>query len=592
MNDFAALGLSEPILKAIGELGFETPTPIQEKTIPHLLSTGEDVIAFAQTGTGKTAAFGLPAVQLAEVEDKDPQTLVLCPTRELCLQINRDLTQFAKYIKGLHVVAVYGGASISGQIKDLRRGAQIVVGTPGRVRDLIKRGKLRLGQLRRVILDEADEMLSMGFKEELDDILSNTPEEKQTLLFSATMSKAMNSMTKTYMKSPVEFSVARKNIGAENVEHFFYMVPARERYEVLKRIADMNPDIYGIVFCRTRRDTKDIARKLMEDGYNADALHGDLSQAQRDEVMERFRSRQLQMLVATDVAARGLDVKALTHVINYNLPDDFESYIHRSGRTGRAGESGISIAIVHSREGRKIRELEKRNGITFTKAMVPTGEEICRTQLYALIDKIKDVKVNDEQIAPFMPAINEKLEGLDREAIIKHFVSAEFNRFLSYYQGAPDLNKGGSQRKMRDSQPKQSKEERRRGVKFSNIYVNVGTKQGLNPGRLIGLVNNALDSGDAKIGRIELMKRFSFFEIEEGKKEQVVQALTGAKFEGTDILAEVSTAPLPPPQDRRDRKGFKGKGGRDRKSRDRKPSWKGRKGAAKGGYKKKRYDRD
>jgi ATP-dependent RNA helicase DeaD len=412
MNSFTDIGLHDEILNAVRELGFEKPTPIQAKAIPQLLSTNQDLIAFAQTGTGKTAAFGLPAIHLTNVEDKRTQTLVLCPTRELCLQITKDLTNYSKYIKGLGIVAVYGGASIETQIKALKKGAQIVVGTPGRTRDLIKRKKLLIGNVERVVLDEADEMLTMGFKEELDSILAETPHEKQTLLFFATMSKEIMAITKKYMSDPVEISAARMNTVAENVKHFYYMVQAKDRYEVLKRIADINPNIYGIVFCRTRRETKETANKLMQDGYNADALHGDLSQAQRDEVMGRFRMRQLQLLVATDVAARGLDVNDLTHIINYNLPDDAEIYIHRSGRTGRAGKSGTSIAIVHTRETRRIQEIEKKFRIVFCKELVPSGRDICKKQLYSLIDKIEKVEVDDKQIEPFMPAIYKNKSNL------------------------------------------------------------------------------------------------------------------------------------------------------------------------------------
>ena len=373
MSTFLETGLNQELQKAVQELGFETPTPIQAKTIPHLLSSKQDVIALAQTGTGKTAAFGLPALHLTNVGAKHTQTLVLCPTRELCMQITKDIRNYAKHIKGVGVVAVYGGSSIDTQIRELNREAQIVVATPGRAKDLIGRKKLRLNNVERIILDEADEMLSMGFKEELDAILDETPKEKQTLLFSATMSKDIIRITKKYMSDPIEMSVARLNEGAKNVSHLYYMVQAKDRYEVLKRIADINPNIYGIVFCRTRRETKEVANKLMSDGYNADALHGDLSQAQRDEVMGRFRTRHLQLLVATDVAARGIDVTDLTHIINFNLPDDSETYVHRSGRTGRAGKKGTSIAIIHTRESGKIREFEKKFGIEFSREKVPSG---------------------------------------------------------------------------------------------------------------------------------------------------------------------------------------------------------------------------
>jgi len=540
MTTFAETGLSDSLLKAVGELGFENPTPIQAKTIPHLLASEQDLIAFAQTGTGKTAAFGLPAIQLTQVEDRKTQTLILCPTRELCMQITKDLSNYSKFIKGFSVVAVYGGASIDTQIKALNKGAHIVVGTPGRTKDLINRRKLQLGAVERVVLDEADEMLSMGFKEDLDAILSKTADTKQTLLFSATMSKEVIAITKKYMNDPVELAATRQNTVAENVKHTYYMVHAKDRYEVLKRIADINPNIYGIVFCRTRRETKEVANKLMQDGYNADALHGDLSQAQRDEVMGRFRKHQLQLLVATDVAARGLDITDLTHIINYNLPDEVEVYIHRSGRTGRAGKSGTSIAIVHTRENRKIRDIEKKFKIKFTKEAVPSGKDICTKQLYALIDKIEKVEVDDNQIEPFMPVIYKKLEWLSREELIKHFVSAEFNRFLGYYKNARDINVSDDhQDEKRGKREKRGRDDRRR-TSFSRLFINVGSRDKLTPARLIGLINEGLDSGDSEIGKIEILRNFSFFEIEARKESQLMKALKDLEFEGKTLALEIS----------------------------------------------------
>lgn len=538
MTAFAKIGLSNPLLKAIEELGFDIPTPIQSKTIPHLLSSDRDLIALAQTGTGKTAAFGLPAIQLTVLSQKHPQTLVLCPTRELCIQVMKDLDIYGKYVDGLEVLAVYGGASIEKQIKSLRKGVHIVVGTPGRTKDLIKRKVLKLGEVERVILDEADEMLNMGFKEDLDDILSNTSDEKQTLLFSATMSKEVERITKQYLNDPDKISAARQNLGASTVKHLFYKVQAKDRYEALKRIADINPNIYGIVFCRTRRDTKDIANKLMQDGYNADAIHGDLSQAQRDEVMNRFRKRHLQMLVATDVAARGLDVNDLTHVINFNLPDNPEVYTHRSGRTGRAGKSGISIAIIHSRDMRKIKDIEKRSGISFKKELVPTGKDICSKQLYKLIDKIENVEVDEDQIGPFLPTINKKLSWLSREQLIKRFVSAEFNRFLEYYKGSRDLNLT-DKKKDRGKQEQKTKRERR-SQGFSTLYINLGYKNDLTPHRLIGLINEVLDSSEAEIGKIEITKKYSFFEIDTLVAPQLLEGLKRTKFEGVSVFAELT----------------------------------------------------
>ena len=534
---FSHTFLKDELLTAIKELGFKKPTPIQEKVIPHLLSSNQDLIASAQTGTGKTAAFGLPLLNLTQVEDPRTQTIILCPTRELCIQITNDLKKYSKYIKGINIVAVYGGARIETQIKGLNKGAHIVIGTPGRTKDLIKRKKLSIINVERVILDEADEMLSMGFKEDLEAILAKTPKIKQTLLFSATMTKKVIAVTKKYMRNALEISVASIKMTAENVTHVLYTVQAKDRYEVIKRVADINPDIYGLVFCRTRRETKEIANKLINDNYNADTLHGDLSQPQRDEVMGRFRKRQIQLLVATDVAARGLDVVDLTHVINYNLPDDDEIYIHRSGRTGRAGKKGISIAIVHGRETRKINEIENKYGISFTKNLVPNGEEICQKRLFALIDKIETVNVNEKQIEPFLPVIYKKLDWLDREKLIKHFVSAEFNRYLSYYKNAKDINltdrpKGGKRGKI-------SKQNRRQ-TPFEKFYINIGFKNKINPGRLIGLINDCLNSRDAVIGHIEIQKKFSFFEIEGKYEAQLVNSIKNKKFEGIPLLIETA----------------------------------------------------
>ncbi|MEM9990495.1 MAG: DEAD/DEAH box helicase, partial [Bacteroidota bacterium] len=502
----------------------------------HLLDSSKDLIASAQTGTGKTGAFGLPAVHLTDSSSKLTQTLIICPTRELCLQIRNDLGAFAKNDRELHIVAVYGGASIETQIKALRRGAQIVVATPGRAIDLLKRGKLRLQHVERIILDEADEMLSMGFKEDLETLFEATSEERQILLFSATMSKRVKQITKGYMQNPVEIAAERVNTAAKNVQHLCYTVRSSDRYEVLKRIADMNPNIYGITFCRTRRETKEVANKLLNDGYNADALHGDLSQAQRDEVMEKFRRRNLQMLVATDVASRGLDVDELTHVINFNLPDDPEVYVHRSGRTGRAGKSGTSIAVINTRESRKIKDIERISGITFENAKVPTGKEICSKQLYALIDRIEKTEVDEEQIAPFLPDIYKKLEWLSREQLIQHFVSAEFNRFLEYYKNSRDIN-------VENGKSKREKKERERSGKrppFARMFINVGAKQQLDPRALIGIINRGLGSSDAAIGKIDIMKNFSFFDLEKEAAEELCEALKGQSYEGVNLLVEIS----------------------------------------------------
>ena len=538
MDNFKQTRLHPDILKAITKMGFETPTPIQAKTIPHLMASAHDLIATAQTGTGKTAAFGLPSIHLTDIEDRRTQTLVLCPTRELCMQITKDLGNFSKYINGMNILAVYGGASIQSQIKSLKKGAQIVIGTPGRTKDLIKRKRLNISHVARVILDEADEMLTMGFKEDLEMILAQTPQEKQTLLFSATMSKRVVEITKSYMNNPLEIAAARMNIAADNVQHIYYMVNAKDRYEAIKRIIDINPGIYGIIFCRTRRETKEVANKLMHDGYNADTLNGDLSQVQRDDVMGRFRNRQLQILVATDVAARGLDVDDLSHVINFNLPDDDEIYVHRSGRTGRAGKKGISIIIIHTREMRKIREIEKKFSITFIRETVPSGLDICKKRLYTLIDKVENVKVDEQQIGQFMPDIYKKLEWLEREELVKHFVSTEFNRYLSYYKNARDINiSGDSMGGERSKREKQSRGDRR-NTSFAGFYVNVGFQHKLNPGRLIGLINKCLRSSDAVIGKIEVMKKFSFFEIDNKWESKLFVGFKGKKFEGIPLLVE------------------------------------------------------
>ena len=541
MKSFNDSGLNQKILKALTEMGFETPTPIQAKAIPHLMSSNQDIIASAQTGTGKTAAFGLPSIHMTQIDKKMPQTLVMCPTRELCIQITRDLTNFSKYLSGLKIVAVYGGASVDTQVRALRQGAQIVIGTPGRTKDLIKRKKLILSDIKRVVLDEADEMLTMGFKEDLEAILAETPSKKQTLLFSATMSKRIISITKRYMNDPIQISAARVNLGAENVQHLYYMVHAKDRYEVLKRIADSNPNIYGITFCRTRKETKEISNKLMQDGYNADAIHGDLSQAQRDEVMDRFRKRKLHMLVATDVAARGLDVNDLTHVINYNLPDEEEVYVHRSGRTGRAGKSGISIAIIHTREVGRIKAIERISKIKFSSELVPSGKDICQKQLYSLMDKIKRVVVDEYQIEPFLPTIYEKLESLDREELIKHFVSAEFNRFLDYYKNSRDINVSESPGRKNNKPPRErvSQKERRKSS-FARLFINVGKNNNVSPSRLIGIINEGLNSSDAVIGKIEVMKNSSFFEIEESKKSQLLKALNVTVVGGVKLSVEIA----------------------------------------------------
>lgn len=574
MKSFNETGLGPEILKAISEIGFDAPTPIQAQTIPFILDSTRDLVALAQTGTGKTAAFSLPVLQQIDLDKKRVQMIVLCPTRELCMQIAKDMVSFTKYTKKLDVVAVYGGTSIDKQIKSLRDGAQVVAGTPGRVIDLIKRRALKLEDVRWLVLDEADEMLNMGFKEDLDTILAETPEERQTLLFSATMPKEIQNIARRYMKDPHQIEMGKRNTGAANVEHLYYMVNARDRYNALKRIADVNPDIYGIVFCRTRRETQEVADSLIADGYNADSLHGDLSQAQRDQVMGRFRSRHLQMLVATDVAARGLDVNDLTHVINYNLPDELEAYIHRSGRTGRAGKSGISVTIIHSREQGKIRQLEKKVGKSFTLQTVPGGEEICEVQLFHLIDTLKNIEVDESTIGEYLPAIYEKLGDMSREELIKKFVFEEFNRFLKYYKNAPDLNaKASSARDSRDGRDSRdsrddgdSRESRRRSsVNFARFHVNIGAKQQLNAARLIGLINEQTSTQGIEIGKIEILNTVAFFEIDERYSAEVEKGFYNATFEGNDVRVEPAKSTGKPTDfaPRREKKKFKSGGGGD-----------------------------
>ncbi|MBR6277860.1 MAG: DEAD/DEAH box helicase [Bacteroidales bacterium] len=539
--NFEEIGLKEPIVQAVKDMGFEQLTPIQEKTIPFIINGGGDLIALAQTGTGKTAAFGLPVLNMIDAQSKDTQVLVLCPTRELCLQITGDLKNFSSRMKDLEVVPVYGGSSIETQIKQLKKRCQIVVATPGRAIDLMERKSLKINSIKWLVLDEADEMLSMGFKEDLDRLLNETPEDKTTLLFSATMPADIESMAHSYMKNPQEIAVARKNIGAENVEHQYFVVRSKDRYEALKRIADVNPDIYGIVFCRTRMECKEVADKLIADGYNADALHGDLSQAQRDNVMQRFRSKHLQILVATDVAARGLDVNDLSHVINYNLPDDPEVYIHRSGRTGRAGKSGVSICILHLREKNRMRLIEKVCKKQFVAKPVPSGKEICEIQLFNLIDKMKNVEIDEKQISAFSAQIEEKLQDMSREELIKKFVSLEFNRFLDYYRNAKDINvdERDDEKSKKQRKDKSLKDGfRERNTKYSRLFISLGSKDNIAPSKMMGFINRIVDNRDVSIGRIDIMRNFSFFEVDEPHVNEVLLAMRNAKFDGVAVSVE------------------------------------------------------
>lgn len=532
MNSFNEMGLAPELVRAVEELGFETPTPIQEKAIPVILNGTSDLVVLAQTGTGKTAAFGLPLLQMGEVKADHLQSLILCPTRELCVQITGELKKYARYIQGVKVVPVYGGASINDQIRALKGDTQIVVGTPGRVLDMIERKALNLSKIRWMILDEADEMLNMGFKDDLDAILAGTPSEKQTLLFSATMPQDVSKIARQYMKSPEEISVGQRNSGAENVSHEFYMVHAKDRYLALKRVADINPDIYGIVFCRTRMETKEVADKLMQDGYNADALHGDLSQSQRDYVMSRFRMKNIQLLVATDVAARGLDVQELTHIINYNLPDDPEVYIHRSGRTGRAGKTGISISLIHTRESGRIKELERLLHKSFERKMVPTGKEICERQLMNLVDRVENTIVDEVNIKKYLPAIFEKLSWLEREELIKRFISVEFNRFLEYYKDAVDLNVTATE--------KRNESVKTRPSNFARLHINLGLKHGLSPSALISVINRHCHGKRIDFGRIEILRKFSFFEVDESRVNHLLKDLDNAQFDGQPLKIELS----------------------------------------------------
>lgn len=539
MNIFSEIGLKGEILDAISELGFEEPTPIQEKTIPHLLSTEEDIIGLAQTGTGKTAAFGLPILQQLDQGTKKTQALILSPTRELALQITSDLKKYAKYLGKIGIVTVYGGASVSEQVKELKSNAQIIVGTPGRVLDLLKRKKMDLSEIKTLVLDEADEMLSMGFKEDMDNILAKTSTEKRVLLFSATMPKAIAEIARKYMHKPTEIAVGKKNTGAENVLHQYYLIHARDRYHALKRISDINPDIYGIVFCRTRRETKEVADKMMQDGYNADALHGDLSQAQRDHVMRKFRLKHLNILVATDVAARGLDVDDLTHIINYNLPDDPEVYIHRTGRTGRAGKKGIAVTLIHLKEKGKLRDIEKILGKKIERKLVPSGKEICEKQLFNMIDKVeKHGTFDEEQIESFLPEIYKKLSWLSKEDLIKRFVSLEFSRFLDYYKGAPDINVSEKKEK---EQKKENKKNSNK-ISFTRFFINVGKNQKLSKTDIIGLVNQQLRVRNVEIGKIEMLSDFSFVEIDSNFQNDFLNGFKNVRLKGKKINVEVSNS--------------------------------------------------
>lgn len=540
---FKELGISPEILKAIDELGFENAMPVQAETLPILLNDDVNLVALAQTGTGKTAAFGLPMIQKMDYSNKDTEVLVICPTRELCIQIANDCKSYSKYIDGCSILPVYGGASIDVQIRALKKGVKMIVATPGRMNDLINRGKVDISKIKYVVLDEADEMLDMGFKDDLDNILGQTPEERNTLLFSATMPKEVENIAKNYMSNPVRVQIGTRNQGSDNVSHFYYLVHAKDRYLALKRIADYYPDIYAIIFCRTKIETQEVSDMLIRDGYNADSLHGDLSQAQRDHVMTRFRCKNIQMLVATDVAARGLDVNDLTHVINYNLPDELEQYVHRSGRTGRADKLGISIAIINLKEKHKIKDIERQIKKEFTKAQIPTGKEVCAKQLFNMIDKVEQVDVNYAEIETFLPDIMKKLEWMDKEELIRKFVSLEFNRFLEYYRGAIDLNVDESRERERRDRDERSEGRGRRGSKngnFQRLFISLGHKDKIVPQRLIGMINDYTQDRDIQIGKIDILDNFSYIEIGSDKAQEVIDAFNDKFVKGRSITVEIA----------------------------------------------------
>lgn len=545
LKTFEELGVSEEIRRAITELGFEQPMPVQEEVIPYLLGNRNDIIALAQTGTGKTAAFGIPVLQRIDPGNRATQALVLSPTRELCLQIADDLKDFSKYMKGVNIVPVYGGASIETQIRSLHHGAQIIVATPGRLIDLMHRGKAVLDEVRNVVLDEADEMLNMGFSDSIDEIFEGVPAERNTLLFSATMSKEIEKIATSYLHDHKEIVVGSRNEGAENVNHIYYMVNAKDKYLALKRIVDYYPRIFAIIFCRTKRETQEIADKLIHDGYNAESLHGDLSQQQRDLTMQKFRQHLTQLLVATDVAARGLDVDDLTHVINFGMPDDIENYTHRSGRTGRAGKKGTSIAIIHTRERHKIRAVEKEIGKEFVAGKIPTPQEICTKQLYKVMDEIVKVDVDDEQIAPFMAEINRHFEFIDKEDIIKKIVSQAFGRFLAYYADAPEID--AVDRKERRGDRREKKGERGSGRQagrgggrrkaeqgYRRLFINLGKDDGFYPGEIMQYVNRHVE-GRQEVGHIDLLGKFSYIEVPEQDARKVIRALNGTRYKGRDV---------------------------------------------------------
>ncbi len=568
MKTFEELGVSEAIRRAIGEMGYEHPMPVQEEVIPYLLGTGNDVIALAQTGTGKTAAFGLPVLQKVNPADRRTQAVILSPTRELCLQIAGDLKEYSRYIDDLHVLAVYGGSSIDSQIRSLRKGAQVIVATPGRLIDLMHRGVAKLDAVENVVLDEADEMLNMGFTESIDEILAGVPAERNTLLFSATMGKEIERIAKSYLHDYKEIVVGSRNEGAENVNHIYYLVHAKDKYAALKRVVDYFPRIYGIIFCRTRLETQEVADLLIRDGYNAEALHGDLSQAQRDLTMQKFRQHHTQLLIATDVAARGLDVEDLTHVINYGLPDDVENYTHRSGRTGRAGKRGTSISIIHLREKGKVRIIEKVIGKKFEAGVLPEPQEICTKQLYKVMDELERIEVDDTEIAPFLPEIFRKLEWLTKEDLIKRIVSREFGHFLRYYAGAPAIEQPTESRSAKDDNGKTRRDRRHREdgphkaeEGYTRLFINLGKRDNFYAREIINLVNRYVRDSKIEIGRIDLTTNCSFFEVPDADAPLVLSKMKRAKVGERKVVVDhaernngTPNAPADKPKSRKERK--------------------------------------
>ncbi|MCD6586265.1 MAG: DEAD/DEAH box helicase [Desulfobacteraceae bacterium] len=561
---FDNLGLNDHILKAVEKMGFTEPTPIQKKVIPEIMNSNKDIVGLAQTGTGKTAAFGLPMIQLMDFYSPHTQGVIICPTRELCIQISGDFKEFTRYVKPAKIVSVYGGTSIENQIRQVKRGAHIIVATPGRLLDLIKRNVVKISEVSFVVLDEADEMLNMGFSEDLDAILSKTPKDKRTMLFSATMPRAVTKISSKYMNESIEITAGKKNSVAANIIHNNYVVLEKERYPALKRIIDYDPDIYGLIFCRTRNETRQVSEKLMKDGYNAEALHGELSQAQRDNVMGRFRNKSLQLLVATDVAARGLDVDDISHVINYNFPDEAETYTHRSGRTARAGKSGISIVLMNTRERWKMGAVEHKSDIKFTYAKVPSGYTICEKQLYAMVKKLVAVDVNHEEIGKFLDPVYETLADLSKEELIQRVISIEFNRFLDYYKGAKDINassgasnKPGAGKKTgvkkfsrnkpgtyKDKGPRKNYGARKNGDTRS-FFINVGQLDNIQKGAITRLLCDQTGINNAQIGKIEILREFSFFEIDTHVADTVLSSMKHAKLDGRDVMVQLAQRKKP-----------------------------------------------